>query len=260
MHVYQLGWQWKHPGDFSIERPNGHFGMQLILVRSKGCIQMNDKKYYVDKNTAFIVESCFPHCIYGVGEEYADDWIRFSIDQEDHDFISSLNLQYNVPIPLNDESVSMLVAASVEIDQSGTAHKNETLDLILKAILLHISEQIKHGNNNKHNYYDEQLDKIKEKIYNEPAKEWNITDMAKELNISSSHFHRLYKNRYGISCMKDVFISRMQYAKHLLLTTDYSAKEIAIMCGYQNYEHFSRSFSKYACISPAQYRNKHKEK
>ena len=122
MHIYMLGWNWKHPDTFAIERPNGHFGMQLILVRSKGRVKMDDKEYRVNKNTAFLVESCLPHCLYADGEEYVDDWIRFSIDHEvDGDFMDSLQLEFNVPIVLQDDAISQMIAAGVEIFKSDAA-------------------------------------------------------------------------------------------------------------------------------------------
>ncbi len=259
MHIYQLGWNWKHPESFAIERPNGHFGSQVLLIRSKGRLKMGEREYRVEKNTVFLVESCLPHCIYADGEEYADDWIRFSIDPEDSDFIDSLRLEYNVPIKLKNDSVSKLIAAAVDIFESDVPQKNETLNYIMKAILSHINEYINPQSKNTPNYYDEELDNIKKEIYDNPSHEWSIPEIAENLNISVSHFQRLYKKRYGVSCMNDVFISRMQYAKHLLLQTDYPVKKIALMCGYQNYEYFSRSFAKYACISPVQYRDKYKE-
>ncbi|NLT08572.1 MAG: helix-turn-helix transcriptional regulator [Ruminococcus sp.] len=259
MVIYQLGWHWKHKADLCIERPNGHFGTQLILVQSKGRLLMGENEFHVEKNTVFIVQSCVPHCIYGDGEEYCDDWIRFSIEKEDVDFIDSLGLRFNVPVKLGDDSISELVHACDEIFHSEIPKKNDTLDHLLRAILLHTSRYCCPEPNEKHNYYDIELEKIRRDIYGSPAREWNVIDMAEKLNISPSHFQRLYKSRYGISCMKDVWTSRMEYAKQLLLNTDLSAKEISYMCGYQNYEHFSRSFVKYACVSPVRYRSKFKE-
>ena len=260
MQIYQLGYNWRHPVGFAIERPNGHFGVQLILVRSKGHLKMGNTEYHVDRNTAFIVESCLPHCIYADGEEYADDWIRFSTEPDDAEFINGLNLDLNVPIKLEDESVSMLIAACEEVFKSDLTRKKDTMHCILKAILIHISEHSRPAQTYKTGYYDSLLDKLKKDIYNGPARDWNIPGIAEKLSISVSHFQRLYKKRFGISCTNDIFISRMQYAKWLLLNTDSSAKEIAFMCGYQNYEYFSRSFTKYACVSPVQYRTVHKEK
>ena len=259
MHIYQLGWNWKHQHPFTIERPNGHFGSQLILVRSKGRIVVNDREYHVQKNTAFLIEGGVPHCIYSDGEDYADDWIRFNFEQEDVEFINSLNLTFNVPILIKDEGISKLISACVDIFDTEIDKKSETLDYILKAILRHISEYGNIRDKNTPNFYTDILNDIKKRIYSNPAYNWSVPQIAAEMNISVSHFQRLYKKQFGISCINDVFISRMQYAKDLLLKTDYSAKEIALMCGYQNYEHFSRSFTKYACVSPVQYRSKYKE-
>ncbi|MBQ9809452.1 MAG: helix-turn-helix transcriptional regulator [Ruminococcus sp.] len=259
MFIYQLGWHWRHPADFVIERPNGHFGTQVILVQSKGRLKMGGTEYIVDKNTAFLVKNCLPHCIYGYEEEYVDDWIRFSLEQKDVDFIAGLKLEYNVPVKLRDDSVSKLIAAAVEIFDSEVPNKNETLHHILTAILLHMSEYAAPVDKKKRNYYDDKLDSLRGRIFQHPSENWNIPDLAAELNISVSHFQRLYKQKYGISCMNDVFMSRMEYAKQLLMNTELTAAEIAEMCGYQNYEYFSRSFVKYACVSPTKYRNKFKE-
>lgn len=259
MHIYQIGWNWKHPETFAIERQNGHFGLQIIVVRSKGRLILGTNEYRVEKNTAFIIESCLPHCIYADGEEYADDWVRFSLDKEDNEFIESLNLEFNTPIRLKNDIISNLISTATDIFNSDITVKNETLNYILKAILCHISEYTASTSKKNRNYYDKALDKIKKDIYSNPSDDWSLPRIAEKLNISVSHFQRLYKKRFGVSCINDVFISRMQYAKQLLLQTDYPVKEIAFMCGYQSYEYFSRSFVRYACISPVQYRNKFKE-
>lgn len=259
MHVYQLGWHWEHPETLAIERPNGHFGLQIILVRTKGCLCMDKKTYHVEPNTLFLVESCLPHCIYAEGEPYVDDWIRFSVDPDDAPFMESLHLPFNVPIRLPDESVSQLIRVGDEIFRSGIQRKNETLSHILRAILSHVSACAAPRHRNPRNHYDKALDKLKRDIYDNPAHDWNVTHIAEHLSLSPSHFQRLYKQRFGVSCMNDVFISRMHYAGKLLLETEYTAKEIAFMCGYQSYENFSRAFTKFACVSPVQYRAKFKE-
>ena len=73
MRINMAGWNWKHPDNMEIIRPNGIHGMQIILVRSKARIQMGEKIYSIGKNNIFVVESCFPHSLFADGEEYADE-------------------------------------------------------------------------------------------------------------------------------------------------------------------------------------------
>ena len=259
MFIYMIGWHWEHKEGFAIERPDGHFGTQLIVVQSKGRIVMGDREYRVGKNTAFLVKSCMPHSLYSDGEDYCDDWIRFNLEQKDMEFIDGLDIEFNVPVSLKDDSISKLIAASEEIFNSDLTDKKAILDNIMRAIILELNGYYRPRAKTKHNYYDEELEKLRREIYSHPEREWNIPDIAAQLSISVPHFQRLYKSLYGISCMKDVWTSRMEYAKQLLLNTDLSANTIAEKCGYQSYEYFSRSFTKYACISPVKYRTKNKE-
>ena len=259
MYIYQLGWNWKHSESFAIERTDGHFGTQLLLIKTPAKVKIGENDFIIEPNTAIVIESCIPHCLYAYNGEYADDWIRFNPEKEDNEFINQLGLSLNRPIKLGDNSVSELIHACEEIFNSNVAQKNTSLDLILKAALTHISKYCQGTEKQQYSHYDESLDRIRQEIYASPEKDWNIPEIAKDLSLSSSHFQRLYKMRFGISCMKDVWSSRMEYAKQLLVSTNYTASEIAEMSGFQSYEYFSRSFVKYACISPAKYRKKFRE-
>lgn len=258
MYLYQLGWHWKHPPSFVIERPNGLHGMQLLLIQSKARIRMGTKEYNVQPNTAFLVKSSLPHALYADGCEYMDDWIRFSPEQDDHAFLDSLEIAWNMPIPLADDTVSKLIASCEDIFNSDLQHKNRILHHTMTAILLYLSE-FTHPASGKKNFYDEKLDGVRREIYKNPGSDWSIPQIAGKLCVSVSHFQRLYKARFGVSCTQDIFTSRMEYAKQLLLETMLPAAEISEMCGFQNYEYFSRTFAKYACVSPARFRAENQE-
>ena len=54
--------------------------------------------------------------------------------------------------------------------------------------------------------------------------------------------------------MQDVVQSRMEHAKHFLLVSNYSIKEIADLCGYHNETFFMKQFKKNIHVTPSQYR------
>lgn len=254
MKVNMLGWHWEHTPEFVKERPEGIHGMQIILVQSRARIGMGGSSYNVEKNTAFIVESCYPHALYAVGEPYVDDWIRFDLEDEDTEFFNDLGIEHNVPIQLETDTVSELIRICVGVYESENAEKDAILRYLLNAIFMQIKSCSNPDSRNSHSQYEMELEELRRQIYDDPSADWNLPEIAQQLNLSVSHFQRLYKQRYGIPCTKDILTSRMEYAKELLVTTDLPAVEIAEQCGYLDYSHFSKVFQKYACVSPSKYR------
>ena len=127
----------------------------------------------------------------------------------------------------------------------------------MKAIMLQLKSAYSPTHRNVQTHYDSELDSIRQQIYDSPAYDWTIPVIAEKLNLSVAHFQRLYKQRYGVSCTKDILTSRMELAKQLLSRNDITAVEVSEKCGYTDYSHFSRVFQKYACVSPAKFRKEH---
>ncbi|MBQ8922473.1 MAG: helix-turn-helix transcriptional regulator [Oscillospiraceae bacterium] len=259
MDLYQVGWHWKHPADFCIKRPNGLHGMQLIVINTKAQVSVSGTEFAVQPNTAFLIENCVPHTLRAAGEEYSDDWIRFTPEQEDRVFLDGLSLAWHVPVVLPDDTVSQMIAICDKIAKSASAEKQQILHHMLLSILLYLNGLSQPRTAARRNYYDRNLESLRKRIYGNPAEDWSIPQIAEELCISVSHFQRLYKQHFGISCTNDIFMSRMEYAKKLLLETELSAAEIAEQCGFRSYEHFSKSFAKYACMPPSRFRAKNRE-
>lgn len=106
-------------------------------------------------------------------------------------------------------------------------------------------------------YYDykEQFSRLRHEILTNPQKDWNVTDMACSVGVSSSHLHRLYKQFFKVSCLEDIITSRMNRAQQLLAYTHLHIQEIALQCGYKNDSHFMRQFKKRFGMTAVQYRN-----
>lgn len=254
MLIYALGWHWKHPADFQIIRPEGVHGMQIILIRSKARICIGEQSYQVTPNTVFILDSCVPHSLFGDGEQYVDDWIRFDLETDDMAFLKELGVAFNVPIPLHSDIVSQLIAVCEQIFRANKAERDVTLRHLLTAIFMQIKADYSPTAAKYKTHYDQEFELIRQQIYENPCTDWNVAQIAKQLNMSVSHFQRLYKLRFGVPCSKDILTSRMEYAKQLLNETDLSAVEVAAKCGYHDYSHFSRVFTKYACVPPTKFR------
>ncbi|MBO9607404.1 MAG: helix-turn-helix domain-containing protein [Paenibacillaceae bacterium] len=113
--------------------------------------------------------------------------------------------------------------------------------------LLHQSEAVaKRG-------LHEALEQVKHYLdghYDEPL---SLEELAPRYGISSRHFRRAFKIRYGINPTDYVTDLRMSQAKRLLTAAKQPAAEIARLVGYQNESHFRRTFKSRMGVSPAVY-------
>ena len=84
----------------------------------------------------------------------------------------------------------------------------------------------------------------------------NITleDVSREVNISSYYLSRIFKEGTGENFIDYLTGLRMDKAKELLATTQYSMKEICAKVGYSDPNYFSKTFKKNVGVTPTEYR------
>ena len=87
----------------------------------------------------------------------------------------------------------------------------------------------------------------------------SLTDIANQFHISVSTCGHVF-TQMNTTFSAYIFKQRMEYAKRLLETTDYSISQIAIFCGYADYGYFNKQFKRMFDVPPATYRNNHKGK
>lgn len=85
----------------------------------------------------------------------------------------------------------------------------------------------------------------------------NITlkDICEEIHVSEYHFIRMFEKKTGVTPHRYLLMIRMEKAKELLRTKQYSVAETAMLCGFGSISTFSSVFKKQTGISPADYKN-----
>ncbi|RKI38029.1 helix-turn-helix domain-containing protein [bacterium D16-51] len=81
-----------------------------------------------------------------------------------------------------------------------------------------------------------------------------VNRLAEISNLSTRHFTRLFTATYHITPGSYLLSLRMQYACHLLENSSDSVSEIALQCGFNDSNYFSRQFHKLYKFSPREYR------
>ena len=80
-------------------------------------------------------------------------------------------------------------------------------------------------------------------------------ELASKLNISYSWFRKVFREYTGYAPAKYFQVLKLRKAKHLLLSTSQSVKEIAYQLGYSSTEHFFSQFKKNTGYTPNEYRS-----
>lgn len=81
----------------------------------------------------------------------------------------------------------------------------------------------------------------------------SVSYLARLCGVSDVYFRRLFLNLFGVSPKEYLIQKRIDYAKILLKSGNFSIADIATLCGYTEPCHFSREFTKRVGIPPSQY-------
>ncbi len=100
------------------------------------------------------------------------------------------------------------------------------------------------------------IEKSKEFIENNFHKNLDLDQIAKEINLSPTYFHKKFKECYCITPREFLLKVRLKNAKRMLLTSDLNFFEISENCGFSSQAYFNFQFKKETGMTPGEYRSK----
>jgi len=98
----------------------------------------------------------------------------------------------------------------------------------------------------------DRIDSIIERSYRDVN--LGLYSISEELNVSNTYISTIYKEHYGIGIVNQINKKRIEWAKHQLLTTDLSVKEVALQAGFASDITFIRVFKKIEELTPGKLR------
>lgn len=81
-----------------------------------------------------------------------------------------------------------------------------------------------------------------------------LEDLAEVSHLNPAYLSKKFKDVNGIGFKEYLNTLRIHHAEELLINTDLSVLEIALMCGYDSSNYFGDIFKKFKGMSPSQYR------
>ncbi|MCR4890556.1 MAG: AraC family transcriptional regulator [Ruminococcus sp.] len=259
MNIRCAGFGSVYDNDYIYRRKPEKGGFLLLLSKSRISIYFDGKKAVLPENTLILYDGSRDIEYHASGEYLICHWISFEAE-DDAEFLEPLELSYNLPVRFVDtELIEQLMRNITSEFYSANTHRLKMTDVMLKTILMKLSEQcgrreqVQPSSNEPHYGL---LIELREKIYRNPQKKWNVDLMAADVNMSRSYFQHIYREVFGVSCMTDVISGKIEKAKEILTETGCTVSQVAAMCGYENEEHFMRQFKKIVGVTPTGYRKR----
>jgi len=86
-------------------------------------------------------------------------------------------------------------------------------------------------------------------------KDISVDQLAKKAYMSTSHFHKQFKNTLGISPIDYINSEKIRFSKKLIKEgNDIRMSEIAFKAGFNNTSYFNRQFKKMELMTPQQFK------
>lgn len=273
--LYYIGYDAIHPKEFIYDVPEGFGSYLLVITTTPALFRVNETVSEYPAHSAILYPPGCPIWYSAAEKPYGNHWLRFTSNESFVKSFPQLASPFLVSDPeycrnlfqlLTWEASQMLSSTLpyqntgiiTEQRDAGQKHRNSDsfqTDFVISQLLRILFGKL-HDDllNTPASFHDYELLSLRRRISTAPQLPWNISDIARELHISTGHLQLLYKQKFHISCMDDVIHFRLLKARDLLVCTTQSITEIAEQCGYNNTEHFCRQFRKHLGISPGQYR------
>lgn len=130
----------------------------------------------------------------------------------------------------------------------------------MKVVLLHFLKNLS-GEQDNGNLVKSNIAKDMRKYIDEHYQEdtFSINELAVHAGYSTNYVRLIFKNEYGISVSNYIQNKRIEKAKELLLTSDYTCKEIAGMVGYIDNRYFYVVFKRMTGETADNFRRKEED-
>ncbi len=96
-------------------------------------------------------------------------------------------------------------------------------------------------------------------IENHYTERLTLEKIADEINLSPSHFQRIFKKTMNMSPNDYLTNYRLMKAKELLLISNDSITDISFLCGFESNAYFSYVFKSHMLMTPSTYRKSHQK-
>lgn len=245
----------KYENDW-ISLPHSHHFTELFYVlNGKGEFVINDKTFEIQKDDFIIVNSNVSHNETSSSEDplhyvvMGTDELEFEISSGKNYFI------YN--FASHNKQLLFYIKSILAEMKTQDDHFEYVCQNLFQNLIYHIQRWTKIQFLGTQSQKTNKECRFIEQYLNEHFREdISLQSLSEIVHLSKYYLAHAFKEYRGVSPINYLTQIRINEAKHLLETTDFSAAKIADFTGFSSQSYFSQIFHKEIGMTPNQYRKK----
>ena len=231
-----------------------HFLIHYILS-GKGIFRSHDTEYRLEAGHGFLIE---PEDLAFYQADEKDPWSYLWVGfagSKARQYLQEMGLSARHPVFSCDRSEELysIVRDMMEHNTVGVANelrRNGQLGVFLSVLGAGTGVAMADEEDRGNQYVQKAVSFIQNNYCN-PIR---VTDVADFVCINRSYLYTLFMDYLGMSPQQFLTTFRITRARELLESTSYSIESIAISCGYNDAQVFTKAFHSMRGMSPSQYR------
>lgn len=238
-------------GKFFLDNKNNHSHVHYLISThaGEGKIKFGNSHYLVKPGSIVLLPAGTPF-LYELSGDYWDMCWLLLHDCTEYKFIHQR--QPSVYISSNAERLYQTMSLIREFNHGESVYQSDITLRLVEVLVYQIAQTLNMG---------QQLTKQQQKFYTlmrDVKKQlqlpWTVKQLATQMHMSEPHFFRLCKKETGMTPIKLLTHSRLEYACYLLRYTQYNLEQIADTVGYGDSASFAHRFKKEYSLSPGRWR------
>lgn len=249
-----IGIHYVNDKDFIVNHPDGlpHFFLMLFLTD----IYISDHTQTTrhPAGTVLLYTPGTPQFYTNSNNGFSNDWIQFW-GEDVFCLLDQINFPLNTPFLVQEPDLFHDKFKRIE-EEFFMPHSCSRLmtDALLRELLLLLAREQKEENSLLPPAQETRLREVHSYILSHLEEPWSLESMAALMDISPSRFSHIYTSVFHISPKHNLVLERINKAKFLIESQNYTITEAAALVGYNNLYHFSKQFHRITGRAPSDFR------
>ena len=240
---------------YRLEREGVDFYYLIYTVSGCGKLNVGNTNIKILPNHAVLVNCMQYHSFLSDSEEEWEHWwVQFNgiCMDEYNSIINNNNIE---AIKFNDINIVEIFNELMQCTFENTSNQDVWISYWITTLLTNMVQEkemsILYNSKQSH----EQINEAISYILNNYNTDFDIEELASTIHLSKYHFIRLFKKITGISPYDYIINYRINVAKKLLKTADFTVQEISELVGFNDVNNFIKRFKQRSNCTPTKYRN-----